>query len=363
MGGRRSTLEDLVTLDFWRGKRVFITGHTGFKGAWLSFMLSRLGADVTGFALPPNTEPSLFDLLNIQRRVSSRLGDVRDLFTLGEVMAAANPEIVFHMAAQALVREGYADPVVTFGTNVIGTVNALESARNLPDLRALVVVTSDKCYFNDDRRSGYSEEDRLGGDDPYSCSKACAELVTSAYRKSFFQGSACAVATARAGNVIGGGDWSRDRLVPDVVRGLVSESPVRLRNPAATRPWQHVLEPLFGYLKLAERLYTAGAPFAQAWNFGPPEGESATVAELVNAIFAAWNRDALWETDPSPQPAESQNLAVDAAKARSGLDWAPRLPSAETIGWTVEWYKAWHSGAPPESIASQQIDRYLNYRS
>jgi CDP-glucose 4,6-dehydratase len=361
VGGRRSTLEDLVIPEFWSGKRVFITGHTGFKGAWLSFMLSRLGADVTGFALPPNTEPNLFDLLDIQRRVSCRTGDVRDLSRVGEAMAAANPEVVFHMAAQALVREGFGDPVATFGTNVIGTVNALESARNLPELRALVLVTSDKCYVNDDRRSGYSEEDRLGGDDPYSSSKACAELVTSAYRKSFFQGTACAVATARAGNVIGGGDWSRDRLVPDVVRGLVSKSPVRLRNPAATRPWQHVLEPLYGYLTVAERLFTDGAHFAQAWNFGPPVGESATVAELVNAIFAAWKRVPLWETDSSPQPAESENLAVDATKARTELNWVPRLPSAEMIEWTVDWYRAWHSGAPPESITSQQIDRYLSY--
>jgi CDP-glucose 4,6-dehydratase len=363
LGRRCTTLEDLVTFDFWRGKRVFISGHTGFKGAWLSYMLSRLGADVTGFALPPNTEPNLFDLLNIQRRVSSRSGDVRDLFIFGEALAASNPEIVFHMAAQAIVREGYAHPVDTFSTNVIGTVNVLEAARSLPELRALLVVTTDKCYVNDDRRGGYSEGDRLGGDDPYSCSKACAELVTSAYRKSFFQGSACAVATARAGNVIGGGDWSRDRLVPDVVRGLVNESPVRLRNPAATRPWQHVLDPLCGYLMVAERLYTDGAPFAQAWNFGPPAGDSATVAELVNAIFAAWKRDALWERDPSPQPAESQHLALDTAKASTELDWSPRLLSAETIGWTVDWYKAWHLGAPPESITSQQIDRYLDYCS
>ena len=271
--------------------------------------------------------------------------------------------MLFHLAAQAQVREGYAQPVTTFDTNVIGTVHALEIARNLPDLRAIIVVTSDKCYVNDNRLAGYDEDAQLGGDDPYSCSKACAELVTASYRRSFFDGSGCAVATVRAGNVIGGGDWSRDRLVPDVVRALVNESPLKLRNPTATRPWQHVLEPLAGYLTLAERLFTDGPRFAQAWNFGPPASGLATVGELVNSIFSAWEREALWETDAALQPPESQNLAVDAAKARTRLGWKPRLASSDTIDWTVEWYKAWHSGTSPESITSEQIQRYLDSRS
>lgn len=348
---------------FWRGKRVFITGHTGFKGAWLSFLLSRLGADVNGFALPPDTDPNLFDLLGISSRVTSRFGDVRDLATFRDLTMSGDPQIMFHMAAQAQVREGYAKPVATFDTNVLGTAHALESARELPNLGAIVVISSDKCYSNDGRRTGYREDDILGGDDPYSCSKACAELVTSSYRKSYFTQGRCAVATARAGNVIGGGDWSRDRLVPDVVRAVVNGSPLKLRNPAATRPWQHVLEPLAGYVTLAERLFTEGRPFAEAWNFGPHPRESTTVADIVGSMFAAWQKEPMWEVDSCVGQRENQNLAVDASKAATRLGWEPRLPNSDTIRWTVDWYKAWHSGESPEAITADQIERYLNAHS
>ena len=261
------------------------------------------------------------------------------------------------MAAQAEVREGFARPADTFETNVMGTAHALETARDAADLRAMVVVTSDKCYRNDGRLTGYREGDPLGGDDPYSCSKAAAELVVSSYRKSFFGASACAIATARAGNVIGGGDWSRDRLVPDVVRAVVERSPLRLRNPGATRPWQHVLDSLAGYLLLAERLWTDGQEFAEAWNFGPPLGESVTVSDLAESIFAAWREARSWAHAPASEP-EPLRLAVDASKARERLGWEPRLSPAETIDWTVDWYRAWHQGQAPEKISARQLERY-----
>jgi CDP-glucose 4,6-dehydratase len=344
--------------EFWSGKRIFITGHSGFKGAWLSFWLSRLGAVVTALSLPPDTEPNLFDILDVRARVWSHFADVRDLGAFREVARRASPEIFFHLAAQAQVRDGYADPVGTFATNVMGTVNALQIARELRDLRAMVVVTSDKCYRNDNRAGGYGEDDLLGGDDPYSCSKACAELVSASYRESFFEGDGCVIATARAGNVIGGGDWSQHRLVPDVVRALAGGSQLTLRNPAATRPWQHVLESLAGYLILAERLYRDGSPFARAWNFGPPPEQSATVADVVTSLYAAWNERPNWAGDPIGGPRESQRLALDASKARDRLGWRPRLTRADAIAWTADWYKAWHSGESAPEITGRQIARY-----
>lgn len=346
-----------MSSDFWHGRRVLVTGHTGFKGAWLSAWLLQLGADVTGFSLPPETEPNLFDLLALPLATHSRFADVTDRREFTATARRADPEVFFHMAAQAQVLEGYRDPVGTFGTNVMGTVNALEIARNLPSLRAMLVVTSDKCYKNDGGPVGYREDAALGGDDPYSCSKACAELVANAYRQSYF-GEGCAVATARAGNVFGGGDWSRDRLVPDIVRAIVADSPLRLRNPAATRPWQHVLEPLRGYLALAERLCTGGRAFAQAWNFGPAGDEARTVAELAASIFAAWKTEARLEIDHAEEAAEAQRLAVDASKARERLGWKPQLSNADAIAWTVEWYKSWHSGGSCRELTARQIRRY-----
>jgi CDP-glucose 4,6-dehydratase len=343
--------------EFWSGRRVLITGHTGFKGAWLSYWLAKLGAAVTGVALPPDTEPSLFRLLRLAPEVNSHFEDVTDLEAFRRLAQWGDPEVFFHLAAQAQVRDGYAEPVETFRTNVLGTVHALEVARDLPSLRALVIVTSDKCYRNDGRFTAYREDDRLGGDDPYSCSKACAELVAACYRKSYFE-DRCAVATVRAGNVIGGGDWSRDRLVPDVVRAVIGGSRLKLRNPTATRPWQHVLEPLDGYAALAERLCVDGPSFAGAWNFGPESAELVTVADLAESILVAWDQEPRWKQDRSHSPAEAGLLVVDSSKARDGLGWRPRLSIAETVGWTAEWYRGWHFGDAPEELTRAQIDRY-----
>ena len=346
---------------FWHGRRVFVTGHSGFKGAWLTFLLSRLGADVTGFALPPDTDPNLFSLLGIDGKITSRFGDVRDLDQFRSAAGHADPEVFFHMAAQAQVREGYADPIYTFQTNAMGVAHALECARNLPRLRAMVVVTSDKCYRNDGRIEGYREDDALGGDDPYSCSKACAELITEAFRRSFFQDGRCAIATARAGNVIGGGDWSRDRLVPDILRAHLGGVPLELRNPYATRPWQHVLEPLAGYLMLAERLYESGTTFAGPWNFGPSTGASVTVMQLANAIYDVWGSEPNWTRDARPNPKEAQSLAVDSNRARQKLGWLPVLSSLDAVRWTVEWYTTWHSGGSSEAATSRQIEQYQRF--
>jgi len=355
----QSAVEELAVKNgFWRGRRVFISGHTGFKGSWLSFWLTELGAEVTGFALPPDTEPSLFDLLGIQSRTVSRCGDVRDFAGFQTAVLTANPEVFFHLAAQAQVREGYSHPKETIETNVSGTLHALEIGRHVADLRAMVVVTSDKCYRNDNRVTGYREEDPLGGDDPYSCSKACAEMLAESYNKSFFQTTKCAVATARAGNVIGGGDWSRDRLVPDIIRALAGHTTLALRNSGATRPWQHVLDPLNGYITLAQRLCAEGQRFAGAWNFGPLLTDAVTVEELARSMYGAWGAEPRLERDMGPNPREAQRLAVDATKARENLGWTPRLSSAEMIQWTVEWYKRWRSGKAVAEITAEQIDRY-----
>ncbi len=355
--GRRSC-EAVLNDGFWRGRRVLVTGHSGFKGAWLTYMLWRFGADVSGFALPPDADPNLFGLLDLEMKIKSRFGDVRDLARFRDMARGADPEVFFHLAGQALVREGYTHPIATFETNTMGVAHALECARDLPNLRAVIVVTSDKCYRNDGRIAGYREDDTLGGDDPYSASKACAELVTESYRRSFFDDSRCAIATARAGNVIGGGDWSRDRLVPDILRAHLAGAPLQLRNPQATRPWQHVLEPLAGYLTLAEQLHTSGAPFAGAWNFGPSANGSVTVAELAHAVYDAWGKEPNWERDSGPNPKEAQCLAVDATKAREELRWSPRLSPADAVLWTVDWYRAWHSGDSPEATTSRQIEQY-----
>jgi CDP-glucose 4,6-dehydratase len=342
---------------FWNGKRVLVSGHTGFKGAWLAFWLSRLGARVTGVALPPATQPNLFDLLQLDARVRSCFVDVTDLDSFREVAVRADPEIFFHMAAQAQVREGYLSPVNTFQTNVLGVVHALEIARNLPSARAVVVVTSDKCYRNDGPSEPFREDAPLGGNDPYASSKACAELVTHSYRVSYPRAD-CRVATARAGNVIGGGDWSSDRLVPDIVRAIVSGAPLRIRNPSATRPWQHVLEPLTGYLMLAESLHRDGAAFAQAWNFGPDSDGGLSVSSLAESIFAAWGQKPRWQEDEASRQPEAQWLTVDASKARERLDWKTHLAKDDAIAWTVEWYKAWHLGARLQEVTAGQIDRY-----
>lgn len=362
MGNGAGAVEGVVMNDgFWQGKRVFLTGHTGFKGAWLSLLLRRLGAEVAGYALAPPTDPSLFVLARIGDLVSDRRGDVRDLPGLTNALAEFAPEIVIHMAAQPLVRAGYADPVETYATNVLGTVHLLESVRHCPGVRAVVNVTSDKCYEHPAKAGGCREGEPLGGDDPYSSSKACAELVTQAYRSAYFgveQGTS--LASVRAGNVIGGGDWAADRLVPDCVRALLAGQPLTVRNPQAVRPWQHVLDPLAGYLLLARRLYESGGNFAGAWNFGPAEPEPVTVSEILQRFGRAWGAEIAAELDGGDDaPPEAPMLTLDSTKARRDLGWEPRWSLDETLRRTVAWYRAHADGADMRDYSSRQIDNYL----
>ena len=344
---------------FWAERKVLVTGHTGFKGSWLALWLSRLRADVTGYALAPATNPSLFEIAEVGEKVDSVIGDVRDLAKLRALVERAQPEIVVHMAAQALVRESYADPVATYQTNVIGTVNLLEALRDAPSVKAVVVVTSDKCYENREWLWGYRESDPLGGRDPYSSSKACAEIVTHAYRRSFFEdGQPVGIASARAGNVIGGGDWGTDRLVPDVMSAFANRRSVTVRRPTAVRPWQHVLEPLAGYLTLAERLVEDPAGFSEAWNFGPRDEDARPVSWVVCQLAERWGEGAEWITSSAKSVHEAQYLKLDCSKARSRLDWAPQLTLAKALDWVTEWYKAHTDGADPGRLAEEQISRY-----
>ncbi len=359
MGFRQGAVEDLdLNPRFWRGKKVLLTGHTGFKGGWLALWLQTLGAKVAGYALPPPTDPSFFDTARVAYAMTSNVGDVRDLASLTAAVRQSDPEIIIHMAAQSLVRPSYEDPVATYSTNVMGTVNVLEAARAQSGVRAVVVVTSDKCYENTGAQREFRENDRLGGHDPYSNSKACAELVAAAYRYSFFPGDGAAIATARAGNVIGGGDWSADRLVPDAIRAFGAGRPVKLRYPHATRPWQHVLDPLAGYLLLAEKLCATPADYAEAWNFGPAQNQAMTVADVIEAVAKKWDGGARWEQAPGTHPHEAQYLGINAGKACARLGWTPRLDIAQAIDWTVEWYRAWRDGADLRRLSEAQLDRY-----
>lgn len=342
---------------FWGGRRVFVTGHTGFKGSWICLWLHAMGARVTGYALPPPTEPSLFALARLDGAVRSIRGDVRDAESLAAALRGADPEIVFHLAAQALVLESYRRPVETYATNVMGTVNLLEAARSCPGIRALVNVTSDKCYENREWAWGYRENDSLGGRDPYSSSKACSELVTAAYRSSFFERGP-AVATARAGNVIGGGDFAADRLVPDCVRALLAGRPIRLRNPGAVRPWQHVLDPTAGYLLLARRLFDEGPRFAGAWNFGPEDTEGRPVRWIVESLCARWEGGASVEADPGPHAPEAHRLVLDASKSRMELGWRPRWTVEEAVAKAAEWYGSHRRGEDAAAACRRQIDEY-----
>ncbi len=341
--------------EFWRGRRVLITGHTGFKGSWLSTWLVQLGADITGVALEPNTDPAMFSLLGLDQHVDSHIADIRDLAAVQKVVAASRPEIIIHMAAQALVRESYSTPIETFDTNVMGTAHVLEAARHAQGLEAVVVVTSDKCYENREWVWGYRENDAMGGHDPYSASKGCAELVTASYRKSF--GGDVAIASARAGNVIGGGDWSDDRLIPDIVRAITAQEVVQIRNPGAIRPWQHVMEPLAGYLLLAERLCTGGTEFADAWNFGPAIGDTQPVGALVERLSR--NFDALeWKVDAGEHPHEAHFLKLDISKAVSELGYRPRISLETALDWTAEWYQAYFDGEDMLDVTRRQIDAF-----
>jgi CDP-glucose 4,6-dehydratase len=348
----------MLNPDFWRGKRVFVTGHTGFKGSWLCIWLHRMGAEVTGFALDPPSEPSLFVDARVPELVKSIRGDVTHREALRAAMLAANPQILIHMAAQSLVRYSYQHPAETFATNVLGSVHALDVARELPELRAAVMITSDKCYENNEWVWGYRENETLGGHDPYSASKGCAEIVISAMRRSYYQQGA-AVASARAGNVIGGGDWALDRLVPDVMRSLLAGQPTLIRNPQATRPWQHVLEPLHGYLCLAQGLWENGSSCAEAWNFGPGDDSERTVGWIIDELYRRWGVSMKWEHDVHRGPAESTFLKLDASKARARLAWRPLLDLPTTLQWIVEWTRRYQKGDDSRAITLADIERFM----
>ena len=346
---------------FWNGKKVFLTGHTGFKGSWTSLWLQSMGAIVKGYSLAPNTSPSLFTEAHIAKVMDSEIGDIRDLQQISKSMLAFNPDILIHMAAQPLVRLSYLEPVDTYTTNVIGTVNVLEAARSCNNLKAIVSVTTDKCYENMEWEWGYRENEAMGGHDPYSSSKGCAELVTSAYRRSFFNTkNSASLASARAGNVIGGGDWAADRLIPDILRAFEKSEPVVIRNPLSTRPWQHVLEPISGYLVLAQELYTNGDQYAEAWNFGPKDDDCKPVNWILDQMVASWGDDASWQLDKNNNPHEAGFLKLDCSKAANRLKWQPKWSLQETLKLIIEWHQIFINGGDVQQQCLKEIKKYSN---
>jgi len=357
-------MENLVIPDaaFWSGKKVLVFGHTGFKGSWLSLWLHQLGARVSGFALPPPTSPSLFDSASLVDLVDSHIGDIRDLDSVRAVCAQIQPDIVLHLAAQPLVRKSYNIPVETFETNVMGTVHVLEACRSTPSIAAALIVSSDKCYENREWHWAYRECEAMGGFDPYSASKGCAELVTAAYRRSYFsEGGSRSLwlASGRAGNVIGGGDWAEDRLIPDCIRALRAGREIEIRNPLATRPWQHVLDPLSGYLLLVERMaQDQNEIYTEGWNFGPPDEGAKPVSWIADRIVDGWGMGGTWSQTSFDQPHEARYLKVDPSKARAHLGWRCRLNIDEAIDWTVDWYRQHHNGADARQLCEAQIALY-----
>lgn len=355
-----------VDQNFWAGKRVFLTGHTGFKGGWLALWLTSMGAKVTGYSLAPNTNPNFFEVANVAVGLEhSHIADIRDLDNLQKAMSQAKPEVVIHMAAQPLVRYSYINPVETYATNVMGTVHLLESIRSLDCVRAAVIVTTDKCYENKEWAWGYRENEPMGGHDPYSNSKGCAELVTSAYINSYFSPKKysehrVAIASARAGNVIGGGDWSEDRLIPDAIQAFEAQDTLMIRNPLATRPWQHVLEPLSGYLILAQALHEGGAKFDGGWNFGPRDEDARSVQDVINLLIECWGSKARWQQDQSEQPHEAHSLKLDISKARQYLNWAPRWSLEKAIENISQWQQSYQQAINMREISLQQIESYQN---
>ena len=344
--------------DFWHDKKVFLTGHTGFKGSWLALWLQTMGAKVTGYALSPPTEVNLFTVAKVEQGLEQHIiADIRDGERLKLAMQTAQPDVVLHLAAQALVRYSYAQPVETYQTNVIGTVNVLEAVRATPSVKVVVNITTDKCYDNKEWLWGYRENEALGGFDPYSSSKACAELVTAAYRQSFLQAHGVAVASARAGNVIGGGDWAEDRLIPDFLRALDAKTALMIRSPESTRPWQHVLEPLSGYLLLAEKLFTHGESYAEAWNFGSDDSDAKPVRWIVEQL-AQLRPDLVWQYNNAPQAHEAHYLKLDSSKAKHRLGWQPRWQLATALAKTVSWHEAWRHGEDMRAFTLAQINEY-----
>jgi CDP-glucose 4,6-dehydratase len=348
---------------FWQDKRVLLTGHTGFKGGWLSLWLQSLGAQVTGYALAPPTNPSLFEVAEVAQGMTSVIGDIRDLAKLQAVFAEHQPEIAIHMAAQPLVRYSYQNPVETYSTNVMGTVHFFEAVRNTPSVKAVVNITTDKCYENREWVWGYRENEPMGGFDPYSNSKGCAELVSAAYRSSFFNADTyaqhgVATATVRAGNVIGGGDWAQDRLIPDILSAFEQGRKVDIRNPHAIRPWQHVMEPLCGYLSLAEQLFEQGPSFGEGWNFGPNDQDAKPVGWIVEQMAALWGADAQWQVDTGDHPHEAHYLKLDISKARSRLDWHPALRLQDALELIIDWSKQRAAGANMRQLTLSQLQAY-----
>ena len=351
-----------INPQFWKGKRVFVTGHTGFKGSWLSLWLQLMGAEVKGFSLAPPTQPALFEVAKVGDNMQTEIGDIRNLQQLSQSIRAFNPDVLLHLAAQPLVRLSYKEPVDTYSTNVMGTVNVLEAARYAPQLKSVVIITTDKCYENREWEWGYRENEPMGGHDPYSNSKGCAELVVSAYRRSFFYtNDTTAVASARAGNVIGGGDWADDRLIPDILRAFEQQQPVIIRNPLSTRPWQHVLEPLSGYLVLAERLYNEGNAFAEGWNFGPKDDDCQPVQWILEKMVQFWGEGARYEWDKSEQPHEANFLKLDCSKAATRLKWHPQWRLADTLEKIVHWHRSWLQGADMQTHCLYEIKGYMEY--
>ena len=352
----RRAVEMLVSQSPWHGRRVMVTGHTGFKGGWLALWLHQLGAEVTGFALAPPTDPNLFDQARLVDLVTHVHGDIRDAAAFDDALHAAAPEIIFHLAAQPLVRTSYATPVETYATNVMGTVHLLDSARRLDGLAGLVCVTSDKCYDNREWDRPYRETDPMGGHDPYSSSKGAAELAIDSFRRSYFADGPL-IASVRAGNVIGGGDWADDRLVPDIVRAMLAGDKPQIRAPQSVRPWQHVLDALSGYLAVGERLLAGDRSAATAWNFGPSDDDTQPVEWIVEEMLRAWGA-AGWDTPDAAHPHEAKLLKLDSAKARTELGWTPRLALADALDKVVEWHKAVASGADPRDVSLDQLRDY-----
>jgi len=354
-----------MDVSFWKGKKVLITGHTGFKGSWLSLWLQQAGAEVVGVSLDPPTTPSLYEQAQVADGMISLHADIRDLDRMQSIFAEYQPEIVFHLAAQSLVRYSYREPVETYASNVMGTLHILEAIRACRSVRAALMITTDKCYQNREWEWGYRENDPMGGHDPYSSSKGCAELLIASYRASYFPPEQyaqhkVAIASARAGNVIGGGDWAEDRLIPDIIRAFQQSETVRIRNPHAIRPWQHVLEPLAGYIALAERLYQEGSDWADAWNFGPAEEDARPVEWIVQAMSAQWGEDSGWVVDDASHPHEASYLKLDCSRAHGRLKWRPRWNLEEALGQIVNWHKALAAGNQARTLCQQQITEYMN---